>query len=105
MQQTGQLQRRLRLFDATTLVAGSMIGSAIFFGLSIMAGLFRLRWTRPDLPRPYRCWGYPIAPALYLAICSWFLIFVIQGDPYATGIGLVLVLTGIPFYSVWKSRR
>ena len=79
--------------------------ASVFFGGLTVAGLFRLRFTQPDRPRPYRCWGYPITPAVYLVICLGFLVFVIQGDPHATGIGLVLVLTGIPFYFGWKSRR
>jgi hypothetical protein len=42
---------------------------------------------------------------LYLAICLAFLVYVVQGDPQATVIGLLLILTGMPFYLVWKFRR
>jgi APA family basic amino acid/polyamine antiporter len=79
--------------------------ASVFFGGLTVAGLFRLRFTQPDRPRPYRCWGYPLTPALYLMICLGFLVYVVQGDRHATLIGLALVLTGIPFYFVWKSRR
>jgi hypothetical protein len=40
-----------------------------------------------------------------LAICLAFLVYVIQGDPQATVIGLLLILAGVPFYMMWKARR
>jgi APA family basic amino acid/polyamine antiporter len=78
--------------------------SVLFGGLTV-AAVYRLRVTQSDRPRPYRCWGYPFTPALYLAICLAFLVYVIQGDRQATLIGLLLILTGIPFYRMWKGRR
>jgi APA family basic amino acid/polyamine antiporter len=68
-----------------------------------VAGVYRLRVTEPDRPRPYRCWGYPLTPALYLAIAIPFLVYVVVGDPTSTGIGLLLVVSGIPVY-LWWSR-
>jgi len=85
------------------LLTYSTFASVLFGGLTV-AVVYRLRCTQPDRPRPYRCWGYPLTPALYLAICGALLVYVIQGDPRSTGIGLLLVLTGIPFYLAWKSR-
>jgi APA family basic amino acid/polyamine antiporter len=79
--------------------------ASVFFGGLTVAAVYRLRFTQPDRPRPYRCWGYPVTPALYLAISLAFLVCVIQGDRHAPLIGLLLVLSGIPFYLVWKSRR
>lgn len=79
--------------------------ASILFGVLTVVGLYRLRITQPDRPRPYRCWGYPVTPALHLLICGWFLIYVIQGDPPATVIGMLLVLSGVPFYRRWKSQR
>jgi APA family basic amino acid/polyamine antiporter len=79
--------------------------ASVFFGSLTVAAVYRLRFTQPDRPRPYRCWGYPLTPALYLVISLAFLVYVIRGDPRATMIGLVLVLTGIPFYLTWKARR
>ena len=79
--------------------------ASVFFGGLTVAAVYRLRWTQPDQARPYRCWGYPLTPALYLAICLAFLVFVIQGAPQETGIGMLLILSGIPFYWRWKRRR
>ena len=79
--------------------------ASVFFGGLMVAALYRLRRTRPEMPRPYRCWGYPVTPALYLLICVPFLIYVVQGDPVSTLLGVGLVVSGIPFYRVWKGRR
>ena len=52
---------------------------AVLFGALTIAAVYKLRISQPDRPRPYRCWGYPITPALYLAISLAFLIYVAQG--------------------------
>ena len=85
------------------LLTYSTFASVLFGGLTV-AAVYRLRFKQPDVPRPYRCWGYPVTPAIYLAICLAFLVYVVQGDPLATMLGLLLVLTGIPFYAMWKAR-
>ncbi len=73
----------------------------IFYILTIL-GIFRLRRIRPDADRPYKAWGYPIVPALYIlcaaAICVDLLIF----KPMYTWPGVVIVLLGIPVYFLWK---
>ena len=86
------------------LLTYSTFASVLFGGLMV-AAVYCLRITQPDRPRPYRCWGYPLTPALYLVICLAFLIYVIQGDPQATVIGLLFILSGIPFYLTWKAKR
>lgn len=78
--------------------------ASVFFGALTVVGLIRLRQTQPDRPRPYRCWGYPVTPALYLAIAVPFLIYVIQGDPTSTGIGVVLVVSGLPVYAYLRNK-
>jgi APA family basic amino acid/polyamine antiporter len=78
--------------------------SVLFGGLTV-AAVYRLRFKQPDRQRPYCCWGYPFTPAAYLAICLAFLVYVVQGDPQTTAIGLLLILTGMPFYWMWKTRR
>jgi basic amino acid/polyamine antiporter, APA family len=85
------------------LLTYTMFASVLFTGLMV-AATYRLRRKRPDLPRPYRCWGYPLTPALYLVICLAFLIYVIQGNPLGSGIGVLLIVSGIPFYAVWRAR-
>jgi APA family basic amino acid/polyamine antiporter len=75
--------------------------ASVLFGALTVAGVYRLRVTEPERPRPYRCWGYPLTPALYLLIAIPFLVYVVVGDPTSTGIGLLLVLSGIPVYWWW----
>jgi APA family basic amino acid/polyamine antiporter len=78
--------------------------ASVFFGALTVTGVYRLRRIEPDRPRPYRCWGYPITPALYLLIAVPFLVYVMQGDPVSTGWGALLVLTGVPVYFWWRWR-
>ena len=85
------------------LLTYTMFASVFFTGLMV-AAVYRLRFQRPDLPRPYRCWGYPVTPALYLAMCLPFLAYVIVGNPLASGIGVLLMLSGVPFYAIWRAR-
>jgi APA family basic amino acid/polyamine antiporter len=87
----------------STLLTYITFASVFFTGLMVGA-VIRLRHTRPDLPRPYRCLGYPYAPILFMAICLVFLVYVIQGDLLPSGIGLLLMLSGIPFYMIWRKK-
>lgn len=79
--------------------------ASVFFGGLTVAAVFWLRFRQPDRPRPYRCWGYPVTPAVYLAICLAFLVYVIQGAPRETGFGMLFILSGVPFYGWWKFKR
>jgi APA family basic amino acid/polyamine antiporter len=78
--------------------------ASVLFGALTVAGVYRLRATQPDRPRPYRCLGYPVTPALYLVIAVPFLVYVIQGAPGPSLVGLFLVLTGVPFYLIFRAR-
>jgi basic amino acid/polyamine antiporter, APA family len=82
-------------FDA--LLTYTTFASVLFGALTVL-GVFQLRRAQPDRPRPYRCWGYPVTPVLYLLIALPFLVYVIYDDYRSAGAGLLLVLTGIPMY-------
>jgi APA family basic amino acid/polyamine antiporter len=73
----------------------------IFYVLTI-AGLFILRRTRPDAPRPYRAFGYPFIPALYIALATAIMVVLILYRTQTTWPGLLLVLTGIPVFLLWR---
>jgi APA family basic amino acid/polyamine antiporter len=79
----------------------SLFGIWVFYVLMIGAVIV-LRRTRPDVPRPYRMWGYPIAPLLFLAITIWFLGNMLVTRPGPAFAGLGLILTGVPAYLIWK---
>jgi basic amino acid/polyamine antiporter, APA family len=74
----------------------------IFYVLTI-AGLFVLRRKRPEAERPYRAFGYPLVPILYIVAATVIMVVLILYKTQTTWPGLVIVLTGIPVYFVWKS--
>jgi APA family basic amino acid/polyamine antiporter len=77
----------------------------IFYGLAVVA-LFRLRRTEPNMPRPYRCWGYPWVPALFVLGALALTVNLWLDRPGRSTAGLLLILAGIPFYLHWqKSGR
>jgi APA family basic amino acid/polyamine antiporter len=75
----------------------------IFYVLTI-AGLFVLRKKRPDAPRPYRAWGYPLVPALYMVAATVILLVLLVYKTQTSLPGLLIVLTGIPVYWLWHRR-
>jgi amino acid transporter len=68
-----------------------------FYGVAI-AGLYRLRRTRPDLPRPYKVPGYPILPAVFIAGVVYLVGNALINDPLWTGVTFAIVLAGVPVY-------
>ena len=70
-----------------------------------VAGLFVLRWRQPDLPRPFRAWGYPVTPIVFLALTGWTLVFVLRDEPRAGLLGLAVVAIGLVFYFVTAHGR
>jgi len=84
--------------DLLTLTAFS----SLLFNTLTVVGLFVLRRSAPDLPRPYRAWGYPVLPFLYVAVSSFFLFFILKGDPRNSGMGLLLTALGLPAYLYWR---
>jgi len=73
----------------------------VFYALTI-AGLFVLRYKKPDASRPYKALGYPVLPALYIALAAWICIVLLRYKPQYTWPGLALVLLGIPVYLFWS---
>ncbi|HEY6804859.1 MAG TPA: amino acid permease [Pyrinomonadaceae bacterium] len=79
-----------------------VISAALIFYILTIAGIFRLRQTRPNAERPYKAFGYPIIPILYIIGASVILIVLFIYQTATTWPGLIIVLTGIPVYFVWK---
>src|SRR5882724_542846 len=76
----------------------------IFYGLATI-GLFRLRYSEPDMPRPYRCWGYPWVPGLFVAGAVALTINLWLDRPVRCSLGLLLMLTGLFFYRYWRNAE
>ncbi len=75
-----------------------------FYGLAI-AGLYRLRWTRPELPRPYKVPGYPVVPAVFVAAVIYLVGNALISDPVWTTVTFAIVLAGVPVYFALFARR
>jgi basic amino acid/polyamine antiporter, APA family len=102
-----------RTFDPATGRYGNLYGNlldyvisaALIFYILTIVGVFRLRRTRPNVERPYRAFGYPIVPVLYIAGALTILLVLFAYRPATTWPGLVIVLLGLPVYFMWKGRR
>jgi APA family basic amino acid/polyamine antiporter len=81
-----------------------VIFAVLLFYILTIAGLFVLRRTRPDLDRPYRAFGYPVLPALYIAAASLIEILLLLYKPNYTWPGLIIVLLGLPVYFIWRKK-
>ncbi len=86
------------------LLAYVVFGQWIFFGLTVF-GVFVLRKKRPDLPRPYRTWGYPITPAIFVLAALYVTVNSLILQFKNSMIGLGIILLGLPFYGFWRMRR
>jgi APA family basic amino acid/polyamine antiporter len=81
-----------------------VISAALIFYILTILGIFLLRWKQPNAERPYKAWGYPIVPILYIlgATVILFVLFIYQTA--TTWPGLIIVLTGVPIYFLWKPK-
>jgi basic amino acid/polyamine antiporter, APA family len=82
-----------------------VIFAVLLFYILTIGGLFRLRRTRPELPRPYRAAGYPVLPALYMLVATVIEILLLVNKPAFTVRGLIIVLLGVPVYFLWRGRQ
>jgi basic amino acid/polyamine antiporter, APA family len=76
-------------------------GMVLSYTLTVI-GMFLLRWKRPEIPRPYRCTGYPWLPAIYVLIGTVWTLNTIFTRPTEAFWGTAIVLVGVPFYLFWK---
>jgi len=85
------------------LLAYVVFGQWIFFGLTVSA-VFVLRKKRPEMPRPYKTWGYPVTPVIFIAAALFVTINSLINQFKNSMIGLAIILVGLPFYWFWKVR-
>jgi APA family basic amino acid/polyamine antiporter len=79
-----------------------VISAALIFYILTIIGIFVLRRKRPDVERPYKAFGYPIVPALYIVGASVILCVLFMYQTATTWPGLIIVLTGVPIYFLWR---
>jgi basic amino acid/polyamine antiporter, APA family len=77
----------------------------LFYGM-VTASVFVFRKTEPNATRPYRTWGYPVVPALFVLVTIYLIVFTIKNAPLQTLIGLAIIAAGLPvyFYFTRKNR-
>jgi amino acid transporter len=88
--------------DFAQLADKFVLGIWPFYALMV-AAVFVLRRTRPDLVRPYRVWGYPVVPAVFLLASVLMVANALISDPHNTGITFLIILAGVPVY--WLRAR
>lgn len=81
-----------------------VIFAVLVFYILTIAGLFVLRRTEPNAERPYRAFGYPILPAIYIVMALFIDVVLLLYKPEYTWPGLIIVLLGIPVYLIWSRR-
>jgi APA family basic amino acid/polyamine antiporter len=88
--------------DFKQLADKFILGIWPFYALSV-AAVFVLRRRQPDLPRPYRVWGYPVVPAVFLLASAAMVANALITDPMNTGVTLLIIAVGLPVY--WLRGR
>ncbi len=87
----------------TQLLEYIVSADLVFYGLMV-AAVIVLRRKAAGADRPYRTWGYPVVPAIYLVIATLLILDLAYLAPSTSGIGYLLVLTGVPVYLAWRQR-
>ncbi len=80
-----------------------VVFAVLIFFVLIVSGIFILRKKKPDAERPYKAWGYPVVPAIYILVAAAIAVDLLVFKPKYTFPGLVIVLLGIPVYFVRKA--
>jgi APA family basic amino acid/polyamine antiporter len=89
--------------NLSQLVSYTGFAVVLFSGIAV-AGLFILRWRNPEEPRPFRSWGYPLAPGVFVVAAAIMLGNEVWQRPGPALAGMAIIASGIPVYA-WLSRR
>lgn len=81
------------------------IFSAVIFWIITVAGVFRLRRKQPNLHRPYKTWGYPVTPIIFIVACTGILINTLLESPLESLAGLGITAIGVPVYFYWRRKH
>jgi APA family basic amino acid/polyamine antiporter len=81
-----------------------VISAALIFYILTIAGIYVLRVKRPDTERPYKAFGYPVVPALYVIGAAVILVALFVYQTATTWPGLIIVLSGVPAYLLWRAQ-
>jgi basic amino acid/polyamine antiporter, APA family len=76
----------------------------LFCSFFTVLGVVKLRITQPDLPRPYRAWGYPFTPVVFLLVTGFMMYHLLLERPLQSGLGILIMLSGLLIYAVFRKR-
>ena len=82
-----------------------LVFAVVMFYILTIVGLFLLRFRRPNMERPYRVLGYPVLPAMYLLLAAFIEVQLLRYKPQYTWPGLVIILSGVPVYWLWRKSE
>jgi basic amino acid/polyamine antiporter, APA family len=81
-----------------------VIFAALLFYVLTVGGLFMLRRQRPDAERPYRAFGYPLVPALYILVCALIMLDLLIVKPAYSWPSFIIIASGFPLYFLWRQK-
>ncbi len=82
-----------------------VVFAALLFYVLTIGGIFLLRWKRPDAERPYKAFGYPVLPLLYIVAATGIMVVLLLYQTQTAGLGMAIVLLGVPVYWLWSRRQ
>ena len=95
-----------RIADRNVIVLGTLGNNVPFVGLfGTVLGVIKLRITHPDLPRPYRAWGYPVTPVVFLLVTGFMMYYLFTERPLHSALGILIMLSGLLIYAVFRKRE
>ncbi len=82
-----------------------VVFAVLMFNILLITALFVFRSKMPHAERPYKALGYPLIPVLYISLCAFIMVVLLIYKPEYTWRGLIVAITGIPVYFVWRKRQ
>jgi basic amino acid/polyamine antiporter, APA family len=76
----------------------------LFCSFFTVLGVIKLRITRPELPRPYRAWGYPITPVVFLFVTAFMMYYLLIDRPLQSFLGILIMISGLVIYAVFHKQ-
>jgi APA family basic amino acid/polyamine antiporter len=78
--------------------------SLLFCSFFTVLGVIKLRITRPELPRPYRAWGYPVTPIVFLLVTLFMMYYLLTERPLQSALGILIMISGLAIYAIFRKR-
>jgi basic amino acid/polyamine antiporter, APA family len=76
----------------------------LFCSFFTVLGVIKLRITQPELPRPYRAWGYPVTPAVFLLVTVFMMYYLLTERPLQSLLGTLMMVSGLLIYAIFRER-